>query len=62
MHLNTRKEGPEDNQELALDLKFIGGCRPIASCASSTELLANFVFLSNGAVRNRDHGPDHLWA
>ncbi|MGE8369339.1 DNA translocase FtsK [Cupriavidus sp.] len=56
LHLNTRKEGPEDNQELALDLKF----KAVADhrvMRFFDELLANFMFLSNGAVRNKIMGP-----
>lgn len=56
LHLNTRKEGPEDNQELALDLKF----KAVADrhvMRFFDEQLADFVFFSNGAVRNKIMGP-----
>lgn len=55
-HLNTRKEGPEDAQELALDLKL----KAIADhhvMRHFDEQLSDFVFLSNGAVRNKIMGP-----
>jgi len=56
LHLNTRKEGPEDNQELALDLKF-KAVADLHIMSFFDELLANFVFFSNGAVRNKIMGP-----
>ncbi len=56
LHLNTRKEGPEDAQELAVDLK-LKATADVAITRFFDEQLATFVFLSNGAVRNKVMGP-----
>ncbi|GAQ30253.1 hypothetical protein SAMD00023378_3936 [Ralstonia sp. NT80] len=56
LHLNTRKEGPEDNQELALDLKL----KTITDqfiMRYFDEQLPAFVYLSNGAKRSAAMGP-----
>lgn len=56
LHLNTRKEGPEDAQELALDLKLKTIADQLVMRFFDADL-AGFVFLSNGAVRNSMMGP-----
>ncbi|WP_232346337.1 hypothetical protein [Cupriavidus sp. USMAA2-4] len=56
LHLNTRKEGPEDAQELAVDLK-LKATADVMITRYFDEQLATFVFLSNGAVRNKVMGP-----
>lgn len=55
-HLNTRKEGPDDEQELVLDLK-LHAVTDYSVMASFDEGLATFTFFSNGAVRNKSLGP-----
>lgn len=50
-HLNTRKEGPDEDKELALDIK----CEALADrdvCDFFEPALANFLFIEGGAVRN----------
>ncbi|WP_278651935.1 DNA translocase FtsK [Pandoraea pnomenusa] len=55
-HLNTRKKGPDDEQELVLDLK-LRAVTDYAVMGAFDEGLAAFVFFSNGAVRNKALGP-----
>jgi len=56
LHLNTRKEGPEDNQELALDLKLKTITDQLIMLYFD-DLLPAFVYLSNGAKRSAVMGP-----
>ena len=56
LRLNTRKEGPDDAKELAVDLKFQADADwPI--CDHFDEHLAGFLWLDSGAVRNPMLGP-----
>lgn len=51
LHMNTRKEGPEEDKELALDLK----CETVTDrdvCSFFDDALADFLFLSDGTPRN----------
>ena len=56
MHLNTRKEGQEDDKELAVDVKLCALCDS-SMCDHFEAALPEFLFLSNGAVRNVMMGP-----
>jgi len=52
LHLNTRKEGGEDDKELAVDVKFQARTDSFV-CSYFDEALEYFFFLPNtGAVRN----------
>ena len=55
-HLNTRKEGPDDEKELAVDVKLQALCG-VDICAFFEPELAGFMFLEGGAVRNVMMGP-----
>lgn len=55
-HLNTRKEGPDDDKELAVDVKLQATCG-INVCDYFEPELAYFLFLEGGAVRNTMMGP-----
>lgn len=55
-HLNTRKEGPDDEKELAVDVKLQALCG-IEVCAFFEPELTGFLFLEGGAVRNIMMGP-----
>ena len=57
VHLNTRKEGAEDDKELAVDIKFNAQIDS-SICDFFDESLEGFLFLSDtGAVRNSMLGP-----
>lgn len=56
MHLNTRKEGPDDDKELAVDVKLQALCG-INMCDYFEPELAYLLFLEGGAVRNVMMGP-----
>lgn len=56
VHLNTRKEGPDDAKELAVDLKLKAECS-LHVAVSFDPLLSEFVFTDMGAVRNIAMGP-----
>ncbi|WP_407280570.1 DNA translocase FtsK [Aromatoleum evansii] len=50
-HLNTRKEGPDEEKELAVDIK----CEAIVShdiCSFFEPMLSDLLFLPGGSVRN----------
>ena len=56
LHLNTRKEGPDDDKELAVDVKF----ETMVDCRSLDffdPALPEFLFLDSGAARNLMMGP-----
>lgn len=55
-HLNTRKEGPDDEKELAVDVKLQAICG-VDVCGFFEQELAGFMFLEGGAVRNVMMGP-----
>lgn len=55
-HLNTRKQGPDDDKELAVDIKFLAQTNALI-CECFDDLLSNFLFLSSGAVRNEQQEP-----
>lgn len=55
-HLNTRKEGPDEEKELAVDVKLQALCGVEAAGYFEPEL-AGFMFLEGGAVRNTMMGP-----
>lgn len=55
-HLNTRKEGPDDEKELAVDVKLQALCGVEVTGYFEQEL-AYFMFLEGGAVRNTMMGP-----
>ena len=55
-NLNTRKQGPEDDKELAVDIKFLAQTNALI-CECFDDLLDNFLFLSSGAVRNEQQEP-----
>ena len=56
LHLNTRKEGPDDDKELAVDVKLQALCGMNVTDYFEPEL-AYFLFLEGGAVRNVMMGP-----
>lgn len=56
LHLNTRKEGPDDYKELAVDVKLQALCGMDVTEYFEPEL-ARFLFLEGGAVRNVMMGP-----
>ena len=55
-HMNTRKQGPEDDKELAVDIKLTTRTS-MKVCDFFDEQLAEFLFLSSGAVRNEFQEP-----
>lgn len=55
-HLNTRKEGPDDDKELAVDVKMQALTGINVTDYFEPEL-AYFLFLEGGAVRNTMMGP-----
>jgi len=55
-HMNTRKQGPEDDKELAVDIKLTTRTAQNI-CSFFDEQLADFLFLSTGAVRNEFQEP-----
>ncbi len=55
-HMNTRKQGPEDDKELAVDIKLTTRTS-MEVCDFFDEQLAGFLFLSSGAVRNEFQEP-----
>lgn len=55
-HLNTRKEGPDDDKELAVDVKQQALCG-VNVCDYFEPELAYFLFMEGGAVRNTMMGP-----
>jgi hypothetical protein len=50
-HMNARKEGPEDNPELAVDLKFEAAV-DASLLAAFEPALVDVLYLDSGAVRN----------
>jgi hypothetical protein len=54
--LNTRKEGPEEEKVLAIDVKFLVEV-DIADVLVLDPSLMDFLYFSNGAVRNTMLGP-----
>jgi len=56
LHLNTRKEGPDDDKELAVDLKFQADTDS-GIVGYFDDQLAALLWLSTGAVRNLMLGP-----
>lgn len=55
-HLNTRKEGPDDEKELAVDIKLTADC-DLSILSYFGDDLAEFLFLDSGAVKNLSLGP-----
>ena len=55
-HLNTRKEGPDDDKELAVDLKLQALC-PMTVADYFEPELNYLLFIEGGAVRNVMMGP-----
>lgn len=51
LHLNTRKEGPEDDKELAADVKLVA-VMPRSVLDFFEPTLGDCLFLEGGAVRN----------
>lgn len=51
LHLNTRKEGQEEDKELAVDVKMQALCG-VEVCEYFEPELPGFLFLEGGAVRN----------
>lgn len=60
LHLNTRKEGDDDELYLAADVKFFIKQVPLAGVLCFDEMLGDFCFLPGGAVRNVRIGPLHI--
>lgn len=56
LHLNTRKEGPDEDKVLAVDVKLQATVGP-EICDFFEPALADFLFLDSGAVRNVLMGP-----
>lgn len=56
LHLNTRKEGQEEDKELAVDVKMQAMCG-VEVCEFFEPALPGFLFLEGGAVRNVMMGP-----
>ncbi len=55
-HLNTRKEGPDDDKELAVDVKLQALC-PMTVADYFEPELNYLLFMEGGAVRNVMMGP-----
>ncbi len=55
-HLNARKEGPDEDKELAVDLKLSTECDD-SILDMLGDNLREFLFLPSGAVRNEMLGP-----
>lgn len=55
-HMNTRKQGPEDDKELAVDIKLTTRTS-MKVCDFFDDQLADFLFLASGAVRNEFQEP-----
>lgn len=56
-HLNIRKEGDEDDRELAVDVKFEGTTDAESMCAFFDPGLYAFLFNEIGAIRNLSLEP-----
>lgn len=56
LHLNARKEGPDEDKELAVDLKLTTECDD-SILDMLGDNLREFLFLPSGAVRNEMLGP-----
>lgn len=50
-HMNTRKQGPEDDKELAVDIKLTTRTG-VEVCDFFDDQLPDFLFMTSGAVRN----------
>lgn len=57
LHLNARKEGPDDEKELAVDVKLTAELPASAVLPMLGENLENFLFMDGGAVWNEMLGP-----
>lgn len=56
-HLNTRKEGEQEDKELACDVKLAMSKVPLSAVLCFADNLGEFLFLEGGAVRNLHLGP-----
>lgn len=56
LHINARKEGPDDEKELAVDVKLKCSIESDA-LRYFDEMLAELLYLDSGAVRNIMMGP-----
>lgn len=55
-HLNTRKEGPDEDKELAVDIKLTADC-DLSVLYYFGDDLAAFLYLDSGAIKYTSLGP-----